>query len=95
MCGFSGFLSNQPSGLGSLEAIATHMAKAIEHRGPDDFGARADAQAGIALGFRLLSIIDLSLAGHQPMALSAGRFVIAFNGETYNHLEMCAVLQAI
>ena len=73
MCGFAGFLSSQPSGLGSLEAIATQMAKAIEHRGPDDSGAWAQAQAGIALGFRRLSIIDLSPTGHQPMVLSVGR----------------------
>ena len=47
--------------------------KAIEHRGPDDSGAWADAQAGIALGFRRLAVIDLSPAGHQPMVLSVGR----------------------
>ena len=50
MCGFAGFLSNQPSGLGGLEAVATQMAKVIEHRGPDDSGAWAEAQAGIVLG---------------------------------------------
>ena len=58
--------------LGTLEAIATQMAKAIAHRGPDDSGAWTDAQAGIALGFRRLSIIDLSPAGHQPMASNGG-----------------------
>ena len=94
MCGFAGFLYKQSTELGSPEAIATQMAKSIEHRGPDDSGAWADAQAGIALGFRRLSIIDLSPAGHQPMASGAGRFVIAFNGEIYNHLELRAELQA-
>ena len=94
MCGFAGFLTASASALGSLDAITTQMAKAIAHRGPDDSGAWADAQAGIALGFRRLSIIDLSPAGHQPMASSGGRFVIAFNGEIYNHLEMRAELQA-
>ena len=93
MCGFAGFLTSDASALGSPEAIATQMAKAIEHRGPDDSGAWADAQTGIALGFRRLSIIDLSPAGHQPMASSGGRFVIAFNGEIYNHLEMRTELQ--
>ena len=73
MCGFAGFLTADACALGSLEAIATQMAKAIEHRGPDDSGAWADAQAGIALGFRRLSIIDLSPAGHQPMASNGGR----------------------
>ena len=59
--------------LGTLEVIATQMAKAIEHRGPNDSDDWVDAQAGIALGFRGLAIIDLSPAGHQPMASSAGR----------------------
>ena len=78
--------------LGSLEVVATRMALAIQHRGPDDAGAWADAQAGIALGHRRLSIVDLSPAGHQPMASAGGRFVIAFNGEIYNHLELRAEL---
>ena len=94
MCGFAGFLTADASALSSVEAIATQMAKAIEHRGPDDSGAWAQAQAGIALGFRRLSIIDLSPAGHQPMASSNGCFVIAFNGEIYNHQELRAELQA-
>ena len=94
MCGFTGFLTLDATALDSPVAIATQMATAIEHRGPDDSGAWADAQAGIALGFRRLSIIDLSPAGHQPMASSSGRFVVAFNGEIYNHMEMRAALQA-
>ncbi len=77
----------QPGGLDDPEALATRMANTISHRGPDDSGAWADAQAGIALGHRL-SIVDLSPAGHQPMTSSSGRFVMAFNGEIYNHLEL-------
>ena len=73
MCEFAGFLTVGVSSPGSLKAITTRMAKAIEHRGPDDAGAWADAQAGIALGFRCLSIFDLLPAGHQPMPSSAGR----------------------
>ena len=72
MCGFAGFLTADTNALCSPEAVVTQMAKAIEHRGPDDSGAWADAQAGIALGFRRLSIIDLSPAGHQPMAFYGG-----------------------
>jgi asparagine synthase (glutamine-hydrolysing) len=64
------------------------MAKAIQHRGPDDAGTWADASAGIALGFRRLSILDLSSAGHQPMRSISGRFVLTFNGEIYNHTEL-------
>jgi asparagine synthase (glutamine-hydrolysing) len=93
MCGFAGFLLGQPGGVIDLEAVATGMASAIEHRGPDDSGAWADAQAGIALGHRRLSIVDLSPAGHQPMASRSGRFVMAFNGEIYNHLELRAELE--
>ena len=72
MCGFAGFLIADASTLGSPETIAIQMAKAIEHRGPDDSGAWADADAGIALGFRRLAIIDLSPAEHQPMASYGG-----------------------
>jgi asparagine synthase (glutamine-hydrolysing) len=92
MCGFAGFLLANRGRVDGLEAVATQMANAITHRGPDDFGAWADAEAGIALGFRRLSIVDLSAAGHQPMISSSGRFVIAFNGEIYNHWEIRAEL---
>ena len=95
MCGFAGFISAQPGSLDGLESLATRMANTIAHRGPDDAGVWADAQAGVALGFRRLSIIDLSPAGHQPMASSGGRFVIAFNGEIYNHQDLRAELHSV
>ena len=94
MCGFAGFLTAGGEAPGNLEAVATRMALAIRHRGPDDAGAWADVQAGIALGHQRLSIVDLSPAGHQPMVSACGRFVIAFNGEIYNHLDLRAELQA-
>ncbi len=88
MCGITGFweVPNRPEG--ELNEMARSMANTIIHRGPDDLGAWSDPQAGIALGHRRLSVIDLSSAGHQPMTSSTGRFVIAFNGEIYNHLEL-------
>ena len=68
MCGFTGFLGNDSNAPDNLESVVTSMALAIQHRGPDDAGAWADDDSGIALGHRRLSIIDLSPAGHQPMA---------------------------
>ena len=95
MCGITGFLSASARPEGELKEMARGMANAIAHRGPDDSGEWADAQAGIALGHRRLSIVDLSPAGHQPMASSGGRFVMAFNGEIYNHLEIRAELLSV
>ncbi len=69
------------------------MTDAISHRGPDSDGHWVDADAGFALGHRRLSILDLSPAGHQPMMSASGRFVIAFNGEIYNHLELRGLLE--
>ncbi len=79
--------------LDSLECVVARMALRIERRGPDDAGAWADSGQGIALGHRRLSVVDLSPAGHQPMHSASGRFVIAFNGEIYNHLELRAALE--
>ena len=88
MCGFTGFITNNNSVLTQIESVVSGMAMAIQHRGPDDVGVWSDPSAGIALGFRRLSILDLSSAGHQPMVSSSGRFVLTFNGEIYNHLDL-------
>jgi asparagine synthase (glutamine-hydrolysing) len=84
MCGFTGFLADSHFDRARLASASRAMADTILHRGPDDSGVWTDAQAGIALAHRRLSIIDLSPAGHQPMASAGGRYVIAFNGEIYN-----------
>ena len=94
MCGIAGILTTASGVQESLDILASRMALAIQHRGPDDAGAWADAQAGIALGHRRLSIVDLSPAGHQPMHSAGERFVLAFNGEIYNHLDLRAELGA-
>lgn len=70
------------------------MAAALRHRGPDDAGEWVDAPEGVALGFRRLSIIDLSPAGHQPMHSASGRFVVVFNGEIYNFESIRRELEA-
>ena len=95
MCGMTGFvLAAAGTDEGALRATAGAMAAAVRHRGPDDAGAWADVQAGVALGHVRLAIMDLSPAGHQPMVSAAGRHVIAFNGEIYNHLDLRAELEA-
>ena len=64
------------------------MTRALTHRGPDDEGIWVDREAGIALGHRRLSIIDLSPAGHQPMLSGSGRYVLTYNGEIYNYEDL-------
>jgi asparagine synthase (glutamine-hydrolysing) len=89
MCGITGFIDlTRSASADELRAVVTRMADAIRHRGPDDAGAWVDPAVGVALGHRRLSILDLSPAGHQPMASHDGRFWIAYNGEIYNHLEL-------
>ena len=68
--------------------LSSSMAEAIAHRGPDDSGTWVDRESGVALASRRLAVIDLSSAGHQPMPSRSGRYVIAFNGEIYNHLDL-------
>lgn len=89
MCGFSGFLGGATFQDGAAaEVILRQMSNSIAHRGPDDHGYWIDSECRIALGHRRLSIVDLSPAGHQPMGSDDGRYIIAFNGEIYNHLDL-------
>jgi asparagine synthase (glutamine-hydrolysing) len=64
------------------------MADQLTHRGPDDSGTWCDSESGYAVSHRRLSIIDLSPNGHQPMLSASSRWVLAYNGEIYNHLEL-------
>lgn len=116
MCGITGFWSQQPLPLSTLE----RMTRALASRGPDDEGyvvfdrkrnARAlkgrdtipslsglpsiqkVAPSQIGLGFRRLSIIDCSPAGHQPMTDSSKRYWIVFNGEIYNFAKLKVQLE--
>lgn len=91
MCGFSGFFTLQAD-LDDSARLLRKMGDAIYHRGPDDNGEWFDENAGIGFSHRRLAIIDVSAAGHQPMASACGRYIIAFNGEIYNHLDLRARL---
>ena len=85
MCGLVGIL-----GINSMDLKnkIEKMSLSLEHRGPDGNGVWIDSENGIGLGHRRLSIIDRTSSGAQPMISSSGRYVIAFNGEIYNFLEI-------
>jgi asparagine synthase (glutamine-hydrolysing) len=86
MCGFAGFMITAGTYDSShAQEVLRHMGNAIAHRGPDSDGYWADPANGIGLAHRRLAIVDLSPAGAQPMASGSGRYVLAFNGEIYNH----------
>jgi asparagine synthase (glutamine-hydrolysing) len=91
MCGLAGYWSSR-NGSAEHAAVLRCMTQALRHRGPDDEGQWIDAPAGIALGHRRLAVLDLSSAGHQPMVSRGGRYVIAFNGEIYNHADLRGLL---
>jgi asparagine synthase (glutamine-hydrolysing) len=94
MCGITGFLTDAPLKDEEGRHHLRQMCDSLEHRGPDDFGYWIDADAGIALGHRRLSIVDLSVQGHQPMLSACGRFVIVYNGEIYNFKQLRMKLEA-
>src|SRR5690348_10246652 len=90
MCGITGIfnLNGEAVSSGALRRMAT----AIAHRGPDGEGFYTDRFVG--LGHRRLAIIDLSVAGHQPMASTDAQVVLSYNGEIYNFLELRAELES-
>jgi asparagine synthase (glutamine-hydrolysing) len=84
MCGIAGIIhfNEQPV----AESGIRSMMQIMKHRGPDDEGLLIEKNIG--LGFVRLSILDLSAAGHQPMFSNDDRYVIIFNGEVYNYIEI-------
>ncbi len=84
MCGFAGFHASRDFPADAA-AVLRKMGDRLQHRGPDDAGYWVDPVLKTALAFRRLSILDLSELGHQPMLSADGRFVLALNGEIYNH----------
>ncbi|MDC1330937.1 asparagine synthase (glutamine-hydrolyzing) [Gammaproteobacteria bacterium] len=96
MCGFVGFYLNSGEDAPvEMEKIIANMTDKLEHRGPDDRGTWLDHKHSIALGHRRLAIVDVSSSGHQPMASASSRYVIALNGEVYNHSELRSELDLI
>ena len=92
MCGITGFITSDQ--IDSLSVIKS-MTDAIVYRGPDDEGHWVSKDKKVALGQRRLSIIDLSVEGHQPMVSQCGRYVLDFNGEVYNFSELRTELQQL
>ncbi len=86
MCGIAGFWSSRVKE--SPEIVIWEMTNSLTHRGPDHAGIWIDRNAGLALGHRRLSVLDLSPAGHQPMESACGRYQMIFNGEIYNHTQL-------
>ena len=85
MCGIAGYVNWRGDAADVLQRIAERMGTTLLHRGPDDHGVWVDAPNGVAFAHRRLSIVDLSPAGHQPMASVSGRYITVYNGEIYNH----------
>lgn len=93
MCGIAGMLQKDLR-RSEWEEHLRLMTNSIIHRGPDDSGLWYDIEAGVGLGHRRLSILDLSPLGHQPMVSKSGRYMIVFNGEVYNFNELGRELQS-
>ncbi len=95
MCGIAGFINIASSHSAiQLDDLAETMADTLKLRGPDGQGIWSDAETGIALAHRRLSIVDLSSAGNQPMISASSRFIITYNGEVYNFSRIQAELEA-
>ncbi|TAM03055.1 MAG: asparagine synthase (glutamine-hydrolyzing) [Paraburkholderia sp.] len=93
MCGITGFMGGKLAKAEERAAVLTAMADRIRHRGPDDGDVWCDPDALVGFGHRRLAIVDLSPAGHQPMKAASGRYIIAYNGEIYNHLALREALE--
>jgi asparagine synthase (glutamine-hydrolysing) len=92
VCGIAGILREETSA--TVTNRLAQMHRAIAHRGPDDQGVWQSPGGHAAFAHTRLSIIDLSSAGHQPMAIADGRFTITYNGEIYNFAELRRALIA-
>src|ERR1700733_6820733 len=98
MCGIAGFVSHHRAACKEdARNIINRMMDVQIHRGPDGDGLWLgdSGPAIIGLGHKRLSIIDLSQGGDQPRTSSCGRYVLTYNGELYNYIELRAELQRL
>src|SRR5882672_4074973 len=93
MCGICGIWEYGAAGRRVERALIEKMRDVMTHRGPDDAGDLIFDEGRGGFGFRRLSIIDLSPAGHQPMRGCTDRVWLVFNGEIYNHAQLRAGLE--
>ena len=88
MCGLTGVLVFKESGYRIGRPLIQAMTDTIKHRGPDGEGIWIADDGKIGLGFRRLSILDLSAAANQPMSNNDESLQLVFNGEIYNHADI-------
>jgi asparagine synthase (glutamine-hydrolysing) len=88
MCGIIGLFHKQQ---GQRPALSAHHVRNLAHRGPDGSGVYSDSH--VELGHTRLAIIDLTESGHQPMTYAEGRYVVTYNGEIYNYVELRSELE--
>ncbi len=92
MCGICGLISRHRK-REQLGPRLEGMVRLLAHRGPDDSRVWVDPTLPVGLGHRRLSVIDLSLAGRQPLESPDGRWVLSYNGEIYNYRELRSQLE--
>ena len=94
MCGIAGLIGWRGDD-DKISGIISKMQNSLHHRGPDSNGVCFSKIDRVYFAHTRLSILDLSSAGKQPMISSCGRFIITYNGEIYNHLELRKLLKSI
>jgi asparagine synthase (glutamine-hydrolysing) len=92
MCGIAGIVSIRGKPVEPAEI--SHLTNLMAHRGPDGAGIWFSADRNVALGHRRLAILDPGEGGYQPMSSADGRYLIVYNGEIYNFLELRRELEA-
>lgn len=88
MCGIAGFIAAAVNEAVDARQAVRKMLTEMSHRGPDDEGIYDDESRRCVMAHARLSVIDVTMGGHQPMSTSDGRYTIVFNGEIYNYREL-------